>query len=211
MPQFSPGETRTAVAPITAKPSGISCEAELFLGPNDATKVASSGRIPFVSAGAAKNVSLPITMPSAPGSYHGYIDVLAEGLRFLTYILKEDVVIVSEEGIRVFTPPPELTGKLLQAYELVEKLYVALLTDYGGDYYGQAWKELPEFKELESLISYGDAWRQVSYRMQWPSLPDAEDVYNKCWLAWQRDLQLYGYITYDTAMLFVRYIQSGQG
>jgi len=198
MPQFSPGETRTAVAPITAKPSGISCEAELFLGPNDATKVASSGRIPFVSAGAAKNVSLPITMPSAPGSYHGYIDVLAEGLRFLTYILKEDVVIVSEV---VFTPPPELTGILLQAYLLVEELYVAMEGDYSN------WgRDLPQFKELESLISYGDAVRQISYRIQWPSLPDAEAVYNECWLAWQRDLQLYGYMTYDTAMLFATYM-----
>ena len=97
MPQFSPGEVKTAIAPITAKPSGMSCEAELFLGPNDLTKVVKSGRIPFVSTGAAKNVSLPITMPSAPGSYHGYIDVFTEGLRFLAYNTKEDVAIAVPE------------------------------------------------------------------------------------------------------------------
>ena len=95
MPPFSPSEMKTAIAPITAKPSGMTCEAELFLGPDETTKVAFSGRIPFVSTGAAKNVSLPITMPSAPGSYHGYIDVYTGGLRFLAYKTKEDVTIKS--------------------------------------------------------------------------------------------------------------------
>lgn len=95
MPQFAPGEVKNAIAPIVAKPSGMSCEAELFLGPNDATKVVTSGRVSFVSTGAAKNVSLPITMPGAPGGYHGYIDVFAGDLRFLAYILKEDVVVAA--------------------------------------------------------------------------------------------------------------------
>ena len=95
MPQFAPGEVKTAIAPIVAKPSGMSCEAELFLGPDELTKVATSGRIPFVSTGAAKNVSLPIAMPSSPGTVKGYIDVFVGGFRFLAYILKEDIVIVS--------------------------------------------------------------------------------------------------------------------
>lgn len=95
MPQFSPNEAKTAIAPIIAKPSGMNCEAELFLGPDEATKVVTSGRVPFVSTGAEKNVSLPITMPSSPGTHHGYIDVFAGGFRFLAYILKEDVVIAA--------------------------------------------------------------------------------------------------------------------
>lgn len=95
MPQFSPGAAKTATAPITAKPAGMNCEAELFLGPDDVTKVASSGRVPFVSTGAAKNVNLPITMPVAQGTYHGYIDVFAEGLRFLAYKTTEDVAILT--------------------------------------------------------------------------------------------------------------------
>ncbi len=95
MPQFAPGESKTAIAPITVSPSGMNCEAEIFLGPNDTTKVATSGRVSFVSTGAAKNVSLPIVMPSASGSYHGYVDVLAGGLRFLAYLLTEDVVIAA--------------------------------------------------------------------------------------------------------------------
>ena len=95
MPPFVPGEAKTAIAPIVAKPSSMDCEAELFLGPDPNTKAVTSGRVPFVSTGAAKNVSLPINMPSSPGSYHGYIDVFAGGFRFLAYILKEDVVIVA--------------------------------------------------------------------------------------------------------------------
>jgi len=104
MPQLEPGEIKTAIAPIVAKPSGVDCEAELFLGPDETTQVASSGRVPFVSTGSTKNISLPIAMPSSPGTYHGYIDVFAGGFRFLAYILKEDVVIAAPTG------PLELGG-----------------------------------------------------------------------------------------------------
>ena len=99
MPPFSPGEVKTAIAPITVKPSGIDCEAELFLGPDDATKIVSSGRVPFVSTGATKNVSLPITMPSAEGTYHGYIDVFAGGLRFLAYKTISDITVKTLEPL----------------------------------------------------------------------------------------------------------------
>lgn len=95
MPQFAPGEVKTAIAPIKAGPAGMSCEAELFLGPDDLTKIATSGRVPFVSAGETQsvNVRLPVTMPSEEGSYHGYIDVFTDGMRFLAYKTTEDVVI----------------------------------------------------------------------------------------------------------------------
>jgi len=94
MPQFAPGETKTAIAPIVAKPAGMSCEAELFLGPDDVTKIATSGRITFVSTGVSQSVSLPIAMPSEPGTYHGYIDVFTNGIHFLAYKTTEDVIIV---------------------------------------------------------------------------------------------------------------------
>ena len=92
MPQFAPDVTKLAIAPITVKPAGMSCEAELFLGPDDLTKVATSGRVPFVSTGTKQNVRLPINMPSE-GTYHGYIDVFASGMRFLAYKTTEDIVI----------------------------------------------------------------------------------------------------------------------
>jgi len=92
MPQFAAGELKTAVAPITVKPSGLSCEAEIFLGPDDLTKVATSGKKAFVSTGASQSVHLPIVMPPE-GTYHVYIDVFAGELRFLAYQAIEDVVI----------------------------------------------------------------------------------------------------------------------
>ncbi|KKN87082.1 hypothetical protein LCGC14_0263520 [marine sediment metagenome] len=93
-PTMVPGVARTAVAPITVSPAGLSCQAELFLGPNDATKVATSGRKAFISTGAAQSVRLPVTMPTAGGvAYHVYLDVFVNGMRFLVYQATEDVII----------------------------------------------------------------------------------------------------------------------
>lgn len=97
-PVMAPGVSRTAVAPITVSPSGLACEAELFLGPNDATKVATSGKKSFTSTGAPQSVRLPVTMPTAGGvAYHVYLDVFANGYRILAYQATEDVVIPSGE------------------------------------------------------------------------------------------------------------------
>lgn len=93
-PVMTPGSAQTAVAPITVSPSGLSCEAELFLGPNETTKVATSGRRAFTSTGASQSVSLPVTMPTAGGlAYHVYLDVFVSGYRLLAYKATEDVII----------------------------------------------------------------------------------------------------------------------
>lgn len=94
MPQFAPGESKTAIAPITVKPAGLSCEVEIFLGPDELTKVAASGRIPFTSTGASQNVHLPIAMPSE-GTHHVYIDVYSNGILIGAYQAIEDVVIAA--------------------------------------------------------------------------------------------------------------------
>lgn len=95
-PVMTPGVSRTAVAPITVSPSGLSCQAELFLGPNDTTKVATSGLKAFTSTGAAQSVRLPVTMPTAGGvAYHVYLDVFVNGYRLLAYKATEDVIIPS--------------------------------------------------------------------------------------------------------------------
>lgn len=94
MSEFASGESKTAVAPITVKPSGLSCETELFLGPDDMTKVATSGRIPFVSTGVSQAVHLPVVMPTAEGTYHVYLDLYVEGILIGVYQAIEDVVIV---------------------------------------------------------------------------------------------------------------------
>ena len=96
-PILPPGAAKTPKVPITAKPAGMACEVELFLGPNETTKVVTSGRKPFTSTGASQLVSCPVTMPTPPAgegaAYHVYIDVYTGGFRFLAGIGTEDVVI----------------------------------------------------------------------------------------------------------------------
>lgn len=93
-PVMAPGVSRTAKAPITVSPSGLACEAELFLGPNDTTKVATSGKKTFTSTGASQSVRLPVTMPTDGGvAYHVYLDVFANSYRILAYQATEDVII----------------------------------------------------------------------------------------------------------------------
>jgi len=95
-PVFTPGAAKTANAPITVSPSGLACTAELYLGPNPATKVATSGSKAFTSTGGAQTISFPITMPTAGGvSYHVYLDVYVAGMLLLAYIATEDVIIPS--------------------------------------------------------------------------------------------------------------------
>lgn len=93
-PIIGPGAAAAATAPITVSPAGLACSAELFLGPNEATKVATSGMVAFTSAGAPQSVSFPVTMPSPGGfAYHVYLDVFADGYLIVSYIATEDVII----------------------------------------------------------------------------------------------------------------------
>jgi len=95
-PLMGPGQAATAVAPITVSPSGLSCNAELFVGPNETTKSATSGMIAFSSTGAAQSVRFPIIMPAVGGiAYHVYLDVYADSALIVSYIATEDVIIPS--------------------------------------------------------------------------------------------------------------------
>ncbi|MBA7507349.1 hypothetical protein ES706_06068 [subsurface metagenome] len=97
-PVMGPGAAATAVAPITVSPAGLACSAELFLGPDEATKVVTSGLISFTSTGATQSVRFPVTMPTDGGvAYHVYLDVYANGYLIVAYIATEDVVIPSGE------------------------------------------------------------------------------------------------------------------
>ena len=102
MPQFNPGQSKNAVVPVTVQPSGLSCEIEVFLGPNDTTKVATSGLLPFTSTGSQQGIVAPITMPSASGTYHVFIDVYCEDFLIAAYQAIEDVVIATV-GVAEFT------------------------------------------------------------------------------------------------------------
>ncbi len=92
MPQLDPSSSHIARAPITVKPAGLICTAELYLVSN-AIKVASSGEVPFTSIGGAQSVSFPITMPGVEGTYKVYIDVFSAGGLIGAFVAREDVVI----------------------------------------------------------------------------------------------------------------------
>ena len=92
MPIFAPGEVKTARAPITVSPSGLDCRTELYLVSNGA-KVATAGIKSFISTGARQDISFPITMPSAEGTYPVYLDVAAQGVLIAAYQAIEDVVV----------------------------------------------------------------------------------------------------------------------
>ena len=95
-PVFAPGISKTALVPVDVDPSGLSCQIELFLGPNATTKVATSGMKPFTSTGAQQTVSAAITMPAATGvAYHVYIDLYVAGMYLAGYQATEDVIIPS--------------------------------------------------------------------------------------------------------------------
>jgi len=141
MPEFAPGEAKTAVAPITVKPAGLSCEVELYLGPDEATKVATSGGIPFTSTGAAQSISLPIAMPAAEGTYHVFIDVYAEGYLLAAYQAIEDVVIappapiIDSDSLSVF----DVEGIPFESVGMEPVLTSAEFAQYISGYSCQSW------------------------------------------------------------------------
>lgn len=94
MPEFSQGEIKTAIAPMS-NPTGKSFAytAELYLG---LPKAASSGVISFsLAAGETRNISFPVAMPTVEGTYPVYIDVYSAGQLIGAYQAIEDVAIVA--------------------------------------------------------------------------------------------------------------------
>jgi hypothetical protein len=90
---FTHGTSHTANFPVTVKPSGLSCQVELYLGPNASTKSSTSGLVAFTSTGASQNLSLPVTMPAA-GTYNVYINIYAGGVLIGAYSGNTPVVVI---------------------------------------------------------------------------------------------------------------------
>jgi len=78
VPEFSPGESKVAIATFPVSPAGLPWTAELWLG-SDLVKVARSEAGPFVSTGADQSISLPIIMPDIEGTYPVNLDVFSNG------------------------------------------------------------------------------------------------------------------------------------
>lgn len=93
MPNFPPGASKVAqVAGLVVLPVGLSSQAEIFVGPDANTKVATSGPIAFTATGVVQTVSLPITMPAINGIYHTYLNITSGGTLAGAYI-SDDITI----------------------------------------------------------------------------------------------------------------------
>lgn len=151
MPEFSPSSAHTAIAPVVVKPSGLSCEAEVFLGPDEATKVVTSGLVVFTSTGASQDIHLPVTMPAEEGTYHVFIDVYAEGILIAAYKAIEDVTIAP--AIACTCPYCGATlSSLSELFDHIREVHFPIPEDYYYCGYCGA-----EFSTLDDLLSHFEA------------------------------------------------------
>jgi hypothetical protein len=102
MPVFNPGQSKSAAVPVTVQPSGLPSAIEVFLGPNEATRIATSGLLPFTSLGNQQVIVAPVVMPGVPGSYHVYIDLYVKDMYLRGYQAIEDVVVAYPIALRYF-------------------------------------------------------------------------------------------------------------
>lgn len=162
MPEFSPSSAHTAIAPVVVKPSGLNCEAELFLGPNETTKVATSGLVAFTSTGASQDISLPVTMPSADGTYHVFIDVYAEGILIAAYQAIEDVVI---------SPPVPLAPCVYCGATFTSE--AALVSHMNANHAG---KPYLIYAYAQASVSSGGTLG-IGYKVYTPTVPSGDRAY----------------------------------
>lgn len=81
---FVSGSTHTAAINLTIAPSGLNCQIELWLSPNQTTKSATSGLVAFTSTGQSQSVSCSVKMPAA-GTYNVYLDLYQNGVLLAGY------------------------------------------------------------------------------------------------------------------------------
>lgn len=92
MPEFEPGSSHIAKATMTNPTSkAFDYSAELYMGTDLALMVSTNFHL---EAGESKEISLSVTMPSAPGTYPVYIGVFSAGENIALYRAVEDVAII---------------------------------------------------------------------------------------------------------------------
>ena len=115
MPEFSPGESRTAIVTMsnpTAK--AFDYVAELYMG----TDLAIMAQTPFhLETEESKDISLPVIMPSNAGTYPVYIGVFSDSQFIEPLYQAEDVVITA--------PPPPLSMSITKISTATDKYATA--------------------------------------------------------------------------------------
>lgn len=102
MPILGANVTYTAIGRFPVTPAGVPCTAELWLGPDPNTKVATSGPLAFTSTGAEQAISFPVTMPVGGYEYRVFLDIYAGDIPLALYEATE-MVTVPGVGIPVIT------------------------------------------------------------------------------------------------------------
>ena len=111
MPQFEAGVSKTAKATMR-NPTGKAFDYDgvLYMG----TDLAVMAEAPFsLSAGQEKEVSFPVTMPSAPGVYPVYLGVFSEEESIALYQAEDVTVIeriVTEYALSVVSAPAQVAS-----------------------------------------------------------------------------------------------------
>lgn len=94
-PTFVPGSTKTAAVTLTVIPAALGVGVEVWLGLTSAIKTVTSGLQAFLSTGSAQTRNVTVTMPTAPGTYQVFVDVIYTTVIIAAYIATDTVIIPS--------------------------------------------------------------------------------------------------------------------
>lgn len=102
MPEFLPGESKIAIVTMSNPTvKAFDYVAELYMGTNLVLMASADFHL---EAGEAKDISLPVTMPSVAGTYPVYIGVFSSGVSIGLYKATDDVVIAAPALPQFYMP-----------------------------------------------------------------------------------------------------------